>query len=56
MTDTLIPAKDSDESCARSECCQTKKTMCEQHPNTRLRANCSRAAEPERERPAPEPT
>jgi hypothetical protein len=54
MTDTAIPTKDTDDTCSDSLCCQTKKNMCEQHPSTTLRANCSRIPVPESERQAHE--
>jgi hypothetical protein len=50
MTEITIPTKDVDDSCPDSTCCQTKKNMCEQHPSTKLRTNCSHLSDPEPER------
>lgn len=54
MTDTAIPTKEMHDSCSDSLCCQTKKDMCEQHPSTTLRSNCSRTPDPELDRPVSE--
>jgi hypothetical protein len=55
MTDTKNNKIDNDidDTCPDSLCCQTKKNMCEQHPSTTLRANCSRVHVPVLERQAP---
>jgi hypothetical protein len=52
MTSDTQTHEDID-SCADSECCETKKQMCEQHSSAALRSSCSQVSIPELEADKP---
>ena len=48
MTSDTQTHEDAD-SCSDSECCETKKHMCEQHSSAALRSSCVHIPDPEAE-------